>query len=459
MTDRKNIEKTLEKEHIKVYFIGIGGIGMSALAELCLDRGYTVFGSDREASGITERLIAMGADIKYAPRSENITDTAPDITVYTLSISADNPEYRKSLACGILTVSRAEFLGALMKRFGSRVGVSGSHGKSTVTAMLQHILTEAGLDPTAVGGALFSSGSSYVKGSDTHLVYEACEYGDSFLRFLPSVQVMLNLDFDHADYFEDTDALKRSFTAAANLASRAVVINADCENLSSIIDNVKAPVYSFSRQYGYIYRYAVRLRNNGMYSFDLFKHEKFLESFSLNIIGEFNVENAVAAAVASDILGVPPSVSRRALSSFSGISRRLEKIGSRKGVDLFYDYAHHPKEIAAMHKALCDAGYKSVAAVFCPHTYTRTKALFDEFADALGKFSLCLITQIYAAREAPLPGVTSQVLAERIRKTGGRAKTCTESTVCEYINEESIDCLVLLGAGNLDSIKERIKGE
>ena len=457
--DEKNISKILEKDNIRVYFIGIGGIGMSALAELCLDKGYTVFGTDREKSEATERLINKGAYIKYASRRENITQANPDITVYTLSISENNPEYRESIFCKIPSVSRAEFLGALMKGYSRRIGVSGSHGKSTVTAMIWNILNEYGSAPTAIGGALFPNGSSYVKGDNTHLVYEGCEYGDSFLKLYPSLQVLLNLDFDHSDYFEDINALKHSFIAAANLASRAVVLNADSENLLSIIDEISVPVHTFSKKSGFTYRYAPYLKGNGKYGFHLFKHEKFLENYSLNVIGEFNVENAVAAAVSADILGVPAQVSKKAISSFSGIPRRLELIGSRNGVSVFYDYAHHPKEIRASYRALSGAGYKNIAAIFCPHTYTRTKALFDEFAESLGHFRVSLLTEIYPAREEAIPGVTSEELVRKIKGLGSRAFCCSEANVCELIDREKIDCLVLMGAGNLDGIKERITSE
>lgn len=457
-TDLKNIEKVLEKERIRVYFIGIGGIGMSALARLCLERGYAVFGSDRQSSDITESLARSGADIKYVSEGENITLVRPDIVVYTLSIEEDNAEYLAAKSHNIPTVSRAEFLGVVMRGYKKRIGVSGSHGKSTVTAMLVSILSEAGLEPSAISGAPFSSGSSYVGGGDSHLVYEACEYGDSFLKFSPTVEILLNLDFDHADYFKDADALKRSFTAAANLAKKAVVLNADSENLSEIIDSITVPVHTYSSKLGSTYRYSLHHMGEGRYGFDLFKHEKFLGSFSLGIMGKFNAENAVAAAVGADVLGVSAEVSGRALSAFGGICRRLEKIGSLGNIPVFYDYAHHPREIRAIHEALTDAGYKKISTVFRPHTYTRTKAFFDEFAKALSLFSLSLITEIFPAREKPIEGVTSSALAARACGMGARASICSEDSALEFINEENTDCLVLMGAGNLDAIKERIKG-
>lgn len=456
MTDKKKIRNIIEKKDSVIYFIGIGGISMSALAEMSLGSAKRVYGSDIRKSAVTARLESRGIRIRYTQARANVMEIMPDMVVYSLSISANNPEYVAAKAMGILTVSRAEYLGALMESYEMRIGVSGSHGKSTVTAMLGSVLSYASRSPSILCGAEISEGTGYIKGEGEYLVYEACEYGDSFLRFSPKVQIMLNLDFDHPDYFPDIESLKRSFVSLANNTEELVIINADDANLRSILPDITAPVVTFSGNSSSDYRYSVISSERGRYTFDLFFGDELCGRFTLGIAGKFNVQNAIAAIIAARYVGIPDALVGESVKAFSGIGRRLELLGTHSGFDLYYDYAHHPCEIEATERALRDMGYLKIATVFSPHTYSRTKALFDGFVSALSRFDSVFITDIYGAREAPTVGVSSYSLAEAVRRRGKDAHAIANGEdIIPYMDFGKYDCLVLMGAGDLDLIKRK----
>ena len=457
MTDKESIRKIIEKEGAKIYFCGIGGISMSALAEMSLENSKRVFGSDIKRSSVTDRLESLGIRIKYIQSRANVMEAMPQLFVYSLSISPSNPEYLAAKSLGITAVSRAEYLGALMELYGTRIGVSGSHGKSTVSAMLGSVLSYAKLSPSILCGAEILGGTGYISGNRKYLVYEACEYGDSFLHFSPDIQILLNLDFDHPDYFENIDALKSSFIRLANNTKGLVIINADDENLKSIIPYITSHVCCFSKESDTEYRYFEISSEKGRFTFDLFFEDKSIGRYTLSIPGEFNIGNAVSAIIASRYLGIPNSDAAGGIESFYGISRRLERLGNFSGVDVFYDYAHHPCEIEATYKAIKDMGYRSVATIFSPHTYSRTKSLFMKFADALAKFDKVYITDIYGARESAVVGVSSISLSNAVCERGGNSSALADNLDVRSVLMNDIDCLVLMGAGNLDTIKTKIE--
>lgn len=432
----------------RVHFIGIGGIGISALAELLLLKGIKVSGSDVSSSEITKRLASLGAEIRVPGSAEELARSGADLAVYSLSIRADDPEYLECGRLGIPTVSRAELLGVLMKDYEYRIGISGSHGKSTVTAMLTAILSKAGLAPTVVAGAPFSSGSSLIVGEKRYFVYEACEYFDSFLHFNPTHAVILNVDLDHTDYFPDLSVLLRSFVLAADRAERLAVICTDGESALDVAERVSVPKLTLGER-GDI-RYRISEREDGFSA--VFADGREIIT---GAPGRHNAENAaVAAAVASE-LGVPWDVIAAALGEFSGIKRRLERIATLKGVPVIYDYAHHPKEIHAAIDTLEKMRYNKIAVVFRPHTYTRTAAFFDELAAALARCRYAYIAEIYAAREEPIPFVDAEALARRVTELGGSARAIETDISIEQLPSD-MDCLVLMGAGDLTKIKKRI---
>ncbi len=457
MTDKESIRRIIEKEGSKIYFCGIGGISMSSLAEMSFERSMRVFGSDIKRSRVTDRLESLGIRIKYTQSKANVMEIMPELFVYSLSISQSNPEYTAAKSLGITAVSRAEYLGAMMELYGMRIGVSGSHGKSTVSAMLGYVLSYAKLSPSILCGAEISNGTGYISGNSQYLVYEACEYGDSFLRFSPDVQILLNLDFDHPDYFENIDALKSSFIKLANNTEKLVVINADDENLKSIIPHITTPVRCFSSKCGSDYRYSAVSSDKGRFTFDLFTEEGKAERYTLGIAGEFNIENAVGAIIAAKYIGVSNGDIISGIKNFRGIHRRLEYLGNFLGTDVYYDYAHHPREIKATYKTMKNMGYGAVATVFSPHTYSRTKSLLDDFADALSNFSKVYITDIYGARESAVVGVSSISLSNAVREHGGDASALAERIDVSSVFAGGVDCLVLMGAGDLEIIKRKIE--
>lgn len=455
MTDSERIRTIIKKQRFKIYFIGIGGISMSSVAQISVELGAKVFGSDIRKNAATEGLERLGVRIKYSQARANIMETMPDIAVYSLSISADNPEYRAASELGIVTVSRAEYLGAVMMDYAVRIGVSGSHGKSTVTAMLGSILRSAGAAPSVLCGAEISqSGTGYIGGGKQNVVYEACEYGDSFLYLHPSVQIILNVDLDHTDYFANTEQLCESFLRAADSAEKFAVLNADDRNLQKIIPAVAAKKLTYSSKPGADFRYEILPEADGKYGFRLYGGGKEY-NFTLGVPGRFNAENAVAAAVTALKLGISEEAVSEALRTFSGIPRRLEYLGKRRGTDIYYDYAHHPKEIAALYDALDSMGYRNICAVFAPHTYSRTKSFLDEFAIALARFASVYVTDIYGARESAIVGVSSASLADAVRLAGGEAYALANEENIEEILSKEYDCLVLTGAGDLATIKKK----
>ena len=453
---KEEIRRILAKKGARVYFTGIGGISMSSLAVLLQKRGAKVIGSDLRKSEITEMLTRRGILVRYSHAKEYIMSFRPDLAVFSLAVNKENPEYKAVLDMSIPAVSRAELLGALLLDHRVKTGVSGSHGKSTVTAMIGKILSSAGKNPTILCGAEISDTAGLVFGGRDHIVFESCEYGDSFLKLPADVQVLLNLELDHTDYFKTESALCDSFVQSANNAG-CCVLNYDSEKLRSLVDRISSEKHTFSRGDGAEYRYVSREFSRASYSFKLYRWGREIGEYHPRIRGEFNLVNAVSAAVTADVLGVSFDASSRAVAEFSGIKRRLELICTCGGKDVFYDYAHHPSEIAAVRDTLYKMGYKKISVIFAPHTYSRTASFFDSFAKELAKFNTVYVTEVYGARETAVVGINSSSLAQAVRDRGTLASAvsfCEYSRLaCDILSKEN-DCVVLMGAGDLEEIKK-----
>ena len=455
MIDKSKIKEFLSKRKGKIYFIGICGSSMRSLAEYCLSEGFSVAGSDVSSKGALG-LRALGIRVYTGGRKEKILSESPDLAVYTLSVSCDDPELIAARRMGIPCISRAELLGAIIDNYGFSVGVIGTHGKSTVSAMLYRILLNSGRDVGAFIGASGDGVPSFRKGDGSFLVYEGCEYRDSFLHFEPTVNLVLSVDYDHTDYFETKEAYRESFLKASELSRSFSVVNADGDGARYILKHLRNKRITFSKSEGYDYRYMLS-RSEGKYSVTVLRGNEKLFSYTSPLYGEHNAVNSVAAAVTAYSIGIDGAQITEALESFRGIGRRLEKIGTFMDVPVYYDYAHHPSEIAALHGALCDMGFKRVAAVFAPHTYTRTRDFMEETAIELSRFSIALITEIYGAREDPIVGISSQVLAEKTRRYGNKALSVTQKEVILMLRSCDFDCIALIGAGELDLIKKEIE--
>ena len=430
---------------------------MSALALMLKKRGVKVSGSDIRKSEITENLVKNGIVVRLSHTKEAVMSFNPDIVVFSLSVDSNNCEYKAALNMDIPIVLRSELLGAIMEDYSMKIGISGSHGKSTVTAMLGAVLNEDKKAPTVLCGAEICNASGLIDGDEKYLVYEACEYGDSFLNFNPDVQLLLNLDLDHTDYFKSESMIVESFLKSANNAKNSCVLNLDSKNLALVSERSATKMHTYSRGTRSEYRYETLKRLSGTYSFNLYRKENLIGEYITSLKGEFNAVNAVAAAVCADVIGVPYESSRKAIEEFRGLKRRLEGLGKIESFELFYDYAHHPCEISATKSALSDMGYRRTAVIFAPHTYSRTAYFLNEFAKELSKFDEVYITDIYGARENAVVGINASALANKIRDMGGISHAIgvyDAKTVVQSISGRDFDCVVLMGAGEIEEYKQ-----
>ncbi len=444
---------------LSVHFIGIGGISMSGLAKLLLFRGAKVSGSDRAPSELTRELEDQGAKICYDQSLGFIPDDT-GVVVVTAAIAADNPEILTAKNRSIPVITRAELLGQVMKQYELPVAVAGTHGKTTTTSMLTQILLDSGCDPTSsIGGILPSIGGNFRIGSDRYFVMEACEYTNSFLSFFPKIAVILNIDADHLDFFRDLDDIRHSFTAFAKLLpdDGTLIINGQIPDLAGITGELSCRVITYGIGEGF------DVSASGI-TYDDLGHPSFTadiegkrETFSLSVPGKHNVSNACAAIAAARLLGIPFDSIRKALKAFSGTDRRFEFKGKKNGFTIIDDYAHHPTEIRATLTAAKKYPHNKIICVFQPHTYSRTKALLDEFADALSLADEVILADIYAARETDTLGISSKTLAEKLDKMG--VSCCylpSFEEIEKYIQKKCIngDLLITMGAGNIVKIGE-----
>lgn len=444
-----------------VHFIGIGGISMSGLAEILLQENFTISGSDSKESPLTLHLINNGATVFYGQKAENIIDGI-DVVVYTAAIHEDNPEFMEAKRQGLPMLSRAELLGQLMKNYEMPIAISGTHGKTTTTSMMSHILLDGELDPTiSVGGILKAIGGNIRVGNSEYFVTEACEYTNSFLHFFPKIGIILNIDADHLDFFKDLDDIRNSFRKFAQLLPEdgTLIINADIENLSSITDGLSCKVITFggsSADYSYT---DVEHDDHGNTSFTVVKYGKPAERISLSVGGDHNIYNALSVIVAADLLQISTEHVQSGLHAFHGTDRRFQYKGEVNGITVIDDYAHHPTEIAATLTTAANYPHKELWCIFQPHTYTRTKSLFTEFAQSLSKAQHLIMADIYAARETDTLGVSSEQLADAAKELGCDAIylpsfEAIEAFVLENCKEG--DLLITMGAGDVVNIGEHL---
>ena len=453
------------KKPLHIHFIGIGGISMSGLAEILLGEDFTVSGSDAKQSPLTDSLEAKGARIYYGQRASNISDDT-EVVVYTAAIHPDNPEFACAKEKGLPMLTRAQLLGQIMRNYETPIAISGTHGKTTTTSMVTHILLEGQCDPTiSVGGILPAINGNIRVGNSETFVTEACEYTNSFLSFFPKISVILNIDADHLDFFKDIQDIRNSFRRFARLlpADGALIINADTPEYESIIEDLPCRVITYGLDHEANYQARdISFDKYGHASFSVLRDGKKTGSYYLKVPGIHNVSNALASIAVGHLLGIPEESIIKGLSSFSGTDRRFQYKGEVAGVTVIDDYAHHPTEIEATLQAARNYPGKKIWCVFQPHTYTRTKALLPEFAKALTLADHVVLADIYAAREQNTIGISSEDLMNRIRELG---------TPCEYFptfneienylleNCQPGDLLITMGAGDVYQIGEKLLGK
>ncbi|WP_418418697.1 UDP-N-acetylmuramate--L-alanine ligase [Anaerotignum lactatifermentans] len=449
---------TQTKEHI--YFIGIGGISMSGLAEILASRGHQVSGTDVKETAVTKHLQSLGIHINFGHRAENITD---DITlvVYTAAIHDDNPELRAAHEKGIRIMDRAHLLGQIMDEYHNSVAVSGTHGKTTTTSMVSEILLAAEKDPTiTVGGILPTIGSNLRIGNSPYFVAEACEYFDSFLQFNPFIAIILNVESDHLDYFKTLENIRRSFHAFAQRVpdKGLLVISEKIDHVEELTDGLTCHVETFGLGEKANWRAENIVHEaDGRNSFDVYHNGAFFTTIHLHIPGEHNITNALAAIGASAFLGAAPEDCVKGLHHYTGTERRFQLKGKKDGITVIDDYAHHPTEIKAALAAAQNVQHNTTWCVFQPHTFSRTRFLFDEFGEAFGDADEIIIADIFAARETDDGTVSAAQLADRIAQTGKSARYVGDFAAIEaYLREhcKSGDLLMTVGAGDVYKIGE-----
>ena len=447
---------------LHIHFIGIGGISMSGLAEILLGEDFKVSGSDSKESPLTDSLTRKGARIFYGQRASNITDDV-ELVVYTAAIHPDNPEYASAVEKGIPMLTRAQLLGQIMRNYDTPIAVSGTHGKTTTTSMISQILLEADADPTiSVGGILPSIGGNIRVGQSETFVTEACEYTNSFLSFFPKISVILNIDADHLDFFKDIDDIRHSFRRFAQLlpADGALIINADTLHYQDIIKDLSCKIITYGLEHEAQYQATdITYDKYGHASFTVLKDGRKAGSFYLKVPGSHNVSNALAAIALARLLQIPNDVIVKGLGSFTGTDRRFQYKGEVAGVTIVDDYAHHPTEIQATLNAAHNYPHKKLWCVFQPHTYTRTKAFLDEFAEALSAADAVVLADIYAARETDTLGISSADIASRIEKLGTEVHyfpTFEEIEAFLLKNCSTGDLLITMGAGDIVKVGEKL---
>lgn len=431
---------------LSIYFIGIGGISMSGLAKLMLKLGAKVKGSDAGRGKEINILLSRGVEIFNIHSSSNITGDI-DLIVYSGAIKEDNPELCRARELHIPTLERSEFLGIIARRYRRVIAISGTHGKTTTTAMLGYILHRAKLNPTMhLGGESVNLGGNTIIGGDDYFVVEACEYRNSFRKLKPSIGVITNIEVDHLDFYPDFDSIRNAFMGFAK-KSQILVCSQDID-----IGHSHAVVIGRDWRVGEIEAIG------GGYNFNVYYLGEFYATFRLNCIGVHNVSNALFAIAIADILRVKKEIIIEALSDFMGVERRYERIAQFNNCDIIIDYAHHPTELQASIAGIKSV-YKKILCVFQPHTYSRTQKLFDDFVETLSCEGDVAIYKTYPAREDEIPGGRAIDLYHAL-KNARKAYFDSFASIIDYIFTCSLeyDCILVLGAGDLaDQLKTYYK--
>ena len=427
----------------RVHLVGIGGVSMRPLGLVLRDMGMVVTGSDMSASASTEELVAKGIPVHIGHQEENILGA--ECVIRTAAAHNDNPEIAAARSAGIPVFERAQAWGVIMRAYKNAVCISGTHGKTTTTSMVTHILMEAQWDPTVmIGGYLPLCRAGHRVGNGDTIVLESCEYCDSFLNFSPTLAVILNVEADHLDYFKDLADVQKSFREFAKLSSNGVLANGDDPHVVKTLEGME--YVSFGLKEGN------RVRAGNICSawrhFDVICDGEFYCHLDLQVLGRHNAMNALAAAGTAWMLGVPGEAVTRGIATFTGAERRLQFKGKYNGADIYDDYAHHPDELAATVEAVRTMDYKRLILAFQPHTYTRTKALFSDFVRELKKADLLVLAEIYAARERNAVGISSMDLQKQIP---GSIYCATLPEVTEYLRSIASegDVILTVGAGDI----------
>ncbi len=450
------------QQPIHVHFIGIGGISMSGLAEILFEEGFTISGSDARESELTAHLTQKGMQIFYGQTAENIIDGI-ELVVYTAAIKEDNPEFACAKEKGIPMLSRAELLGQIMDNYQNSIAVSGTHGKTTTTSMISQILLSAQCDPTiSVGGILKAINGNLHIGHSEYFISEACEYTNSFLHFYPKYSIILNVEAEHLDFFKDLEDVRRSFRAFASNTRKdgVIIINGEIENYKELTDGCPASVitYGFNETFDY-YPFDITFDEKACASYTVMHKGTPLMKAVLSVPGMHNVSNSLAAIALAMELNLSKEAVLAGLLAFGGANRRFQYKGTINGVTVIDDYAHHPTEIRATLTSAANYPHNRLVLVFQPHTYSRTKAFLNEFAEVLSLADTVVLADIYAAREKNTYGIHSTDLLEKLKERGTDCFYFPSFEEIETFLQKKCtngDLLITMGAGDVVNIGENL---
>lgn len=457
--------KTIFNKKCKIFFDGIGGVSVSSLASIAKIRGHEVLGYDKIETEITRKLEADGIKVYYESRPENIDGC--DALVYTVAMPEDNAEYNEARIRNIPTISRADFLGYIMSDYKTRIGVSGMHGKSTTTAMLESIFTNALKEPTVSCGAKMNSvENSYVIGKDELFIFEACEYKDSFLDFYPSIAIVLNIEMEHVDFFKSIEQARTSYYKfiAKTGDNGVAVLNADDNNVNYISKYYTGKIVKFGIKRDNVDFKALNVSyNQGCVSFDIkVTATGEIVHVQSNYPGNYIVTDALAAFATAYTYGLDTKTIADGIFKYPGIGRRMQKCGkTKKGANVYSDYAHHPTEIVSTLATVSEMDFKKSICVFQPHTYSRLSELFEKFVAALAESTMdeIVVTDVYAAREINEYGVSSNLLKQRLVQSGKEAVYIEDKDLLvSYLlkNTSEGDLIFVMGAGDINDIVPKL---
>ncbi len=440
----------------RIHFIGIGGSGMCPLAEILHSQGHYLTGSDNNESDTLKRIRALGIPVTMGQKAENVEGA--DMVVYTAALLPDNPELVAAKESGIPTFERSKLFGYFTRNYDNCVGVCGTHGKTTVTSMLSHILIDNNFDPSAIiGGKLPLTGTNGRVGKSDILVCEACEYKDTFLDLTPDISVILNVDRDHMEYFKTLENLESSFRKFANMSTKAVIYNGDDKNTIDSIAGVKGKkMISFGTNEGCTYIAKNQGFINGAFPcYDVYSNGEKLGTVELSVPGEHNILNSLAAITTAITLGATFEQCCESIKTFKGAGRRFEYLGQYNGADIVDDYAHHPAELSVTLSTAKKMDYKRVWAVFQPFTFSRTKMHLAAFAEALSIADKVVLTEIMGSREINTYGISTEDLANEIP---GSVWFKTFHEIADYLKENigEGDLVLTLGCGDVYKIAKLI---
>ena len=455
-----NIESL--KKYKKIHMVGIGGVSMSGIAEILFNWGFEVTGSNNVENEITKKLKKAGIKVIIGHHAENVVGA--DVVVYTAAVKQDNIELKVARNLGIPTIERANFLGEITRCYNNTITIAGTHGKSTTTSMVSLCFLEAQKDPSIqVGAELRQIDGNYKVGNSENFIIEACEYVESFLKFSPKSEIILNIDNDHLDYFKNFENIKNAFIKYVKLLpdDGLLVVNGDDKNCLDLQQYTKAKTLTYGITNKNVDFFAVNIvfDNDGFPEFDVYSHDKFYERIKLHVPGMHNVLNSLGCITLCNEYGISSTDIKNALAKFTGVGRRFEYKGKVNGASVYDDYGHHPTEIVATAKALMNKKYNKSWIVFQPHTYSRTKLLMDDFAKALLNFDNIIVLDVYAARELNTYGVTSKDLVDKLISLGKDAKYIPDFDECVKFLKSNVkenDIVLTQGAGTVTEISDML---